>query len=238
MKAYSFIFLAVYLWTSSSTAKKAKPVNITLYFESLCGGCQYFIQHQYYPAFKSIGSIMNVHLVPYGNADETKKGGKWVFTCQHGKEECIGNLIETCAIHFYPNASVYFPFIHCIETSGKIPRKAAPSCAQKFGLDYSKIESCANGDLGNSLEHKMGLKTEALDPKQTYVPWITLEGVHTEKIQNQAENNLVKLICKTYKGSQKPQACQEYQNEGFIQRCWKNPSKIEVVENNSIEITN
>ena len=238
MKPLSFLVVAIYLWISSSTAQEAKPVNITLYFESLCGGCQYFINHQYYPAFKSIGSIMNVHLVPYGNADERKKDGKWVFSCQHGKEECIGNLIETCAIYLYPNTSDYFPFIHCIESSGKIPRKAAPSCAKKFALDYSKIESCANGDLGNRLEHEMALKTGALEPDHTYVPWITLEGVHTEKIENEAENNLVKLICKTYKGSPKPQACEEYQNEGFLQRCWKNSGKIKDVEKNTIDIIN
>ena len=227
----------IYLWISLSRAQQANPVNVTLYYESLCGGCQYFIQHQYYPAFQNISSIMNVGLVPYGNAEEKKKDGKWVFTCQHGKEECIGNLIETCAIHLYPNVNDYFPFIHCIETSGKIPRKAAPSCAQKFKLDYSKIESCANGDLGNNLEHEMALKTEALDPDHTYVPWITINGVHTEKLQNQAEDNLIKLICKTYEGSPKPQACQEDQNQGFVQRCWKKFGNLEDVDTNSIFIT-
>lgn len=234
MKAYSFIFVVVSLWVSSSTAQETKPVNITLYFESLCGGCQWFIKHQLYPAFQSIGSIMNINLVPYGNADEKLKDGKWVFTCQHGKEECIGNLIETCAIHFYPNVTDFFPFIHCIETSGKIPRKAAPSCAQKFDLDYSEIESCASGDLGNKLEHEMALKTDALVPDHTYVPWITLEGVHTEKIQNEAENNLVRLICKTYKGSKKPEACQE--GQGNNQRCWRNSRKNTYVDENSIDV--
>ena len=234
MKAYSFIFVVVSLWVSSSTAQEAKPVNITLYFESLCGGCQWFIKHQLYPAFQSIGSIMNINLVPYGNADEKLKDGKWVFTCQHGKEECIGNLIETCAIHFYPNVTDFFPFIHCIETSGKIPRKSAPSCAQKFDLDYPKIESCASGDLGNKLEHEMALKTDALVPDHTYVPWITLEGVHTEKIQNEAEDNLVRLICKTYKGSEKPEACQDYL--GNNQRCWRNSRKNTYVDENSIDV--
>ena len=158
MKAYSFIFVVVSLWVSYLTAQEAKPVNITLYFESLCGGFQWLIKHQLYPAFQSIGSIMNINL-----------DGKWVFTCQHGKEECIGNLIETCAIHFYPNVTDFFPFIHCTETSGKIPRKAAPSCAQKFDLDYSEIWSCVSGDLGNKLEHEMALKTDALVPDHTYV---------------------------------------------------------------------
>jgi hypothetical protein len=29
----------------------------------------------------------------------------------------------------------------------------------------------------------MGLKTESLDPKHEYVPWIVLNGLHTEDIQ-------------------------------------------------------
>lgn len=198
-----------------STAQK---VNFTLYYESQCGGCRDFIQTQYYPAFRLIGNIMNVHLVPYGNAQETQEGGKWVYDCQHGEEECIGNLIETCAIYLYPNASTYFSFIHCIETSSSVPRMAAPSCAQQYELDYSKIESCSTGDLGNSLEHEMALKTQALNPPHSYVPWVTLEGVHNDDIQNEAEFNLVGLICKTYKSSPKPQACQQYQDRKPIQR--------------------
>ena len=239
MKSCLFIFFAGYLWICSSTAQQAQPVNISLYFESLCGGCQYFIKNQYYPAFKSIGSIMNVHLIPYGNAEEKEQGGKWVFTCQHGKEECIGNVIETCAIHLYPKVSDYFPFIHCIETSNILPRTAAPICAQKLGLDYSKIQSCANSDLGNKLEHEMALKTETLDPPNQYVPWITVEGVHTEKIQNEAEDDLVGLICKTYKGSSKPAPCQKTQTSRGARRCLKNHDKVDGFNNmNSIDIIN
>ena len=222
-KFYIFI-AAIFLGLSSSTAQR---VNFTLYFESLCGGCRDFIKTQYYPTFKLIGSIMNVHLVPYGNAQETQEGGKWVYYCQHGEEECIGNLIETCSMYLNPNASVYFPFIHCIETSSLNPRTAAPSCAQQYGLDYSKIQSCASGDLGNSLQHEMALKTQALNPPHTYVPWVTLEGVHNDDIQNKAEFNLLGLICAAYEGSPKPQACQEDKHNKFIQRCEKKHNRFQ-----------
>ena len=220
MKASYFAvgLVVILLGIHSSTAQ---AVNFTLYYESLCGGCRDFIKQQYYPTFKLIGSIMNVHLVPYGNAEETQEGGKWVYDCQHGQEECIGNVIETCAIYLYPNASVFFPFIHCIETSSLSPRTAAPSCAREYKLDYSQIQSCASGDLGNRLEHEMALKTQALNPPHSYVPWVTLEGVHTDQIQNEAEFNLIGLICGAYKGSPKPQACQEYQDRKLSQRCQK-----------------
>lgn len=188
-------------------SNKGSLVSFTLYMESLCPDCKYFVVSQLYPTFKSVGSIMNLSIVPYGNANERRVGNKWQFTCQHGEEECYGNLIETCAIYYHPNVSVYFPFIHCIEASSSYPKQAAPECAEKFGLDYSKIRSCAEGPLGNSLEHKMAKKTDALQPPHQYVPWVTLNGVHTDKIQNEAESDLKKLICETYQGNPKPAGC-------------------------------
>jgi interferon gamma-inducible protein 30 len=53
----------------------------------------------------------------------------------------------------------------------------------------------------------MALRTNALQPPHQYVPWVTLNGVHTAEIQSKAENNLIQLICDTYQGSPKPEAC-------------------------------
>ena len=190
---------------------KAPLVSFTLYLESLCPDCKDFIKQQLSPAFKAVGSIMNLALVPYGNAEEQQQGGKWLFECQHGQEECYGNLIETCAIHYHSNATVFFPFIYCIESSTSLPRNIASECASKLGLDYSQIRSCVEGSLGNQLEHEMALRTNALQPPHQYVPWVTLNGVHTERIQSEAQNNLIQLICDTYQGSPKPQGCSQSQ---------------------------
>ena len=186
---------------------KAEEVRFTLYMESLCSDCVNFIKQQLWPAFIGVGSIMNLALVPYGNANETEHGGKWEFECQFGEEECYGNIIETCAIYFYPESAKHFPFIHCIEASSALPRYSAPGCAQKCGLHYFQIKACADGPLGNSLEHEMAVKTENLDPPHDHVPWVTLNGVHTDKIQEKAEQNLIKLICDTYQGTPIPPAC-------------------------------
>jgi interferon gamma-inducible protein 30 len=53
--------------------------------------------------------------------------------------------------------------------------------------------------LGNQLQHLNALKTESLRPAHKYVPWVTVNGQHTEEIEQEAERDLVKLICKTYK---------------------------------------
>ena len=58
--------------------------------------------------------------------------------------------------------------------------------------------TCANGSLGMKYEHEMAAKTKALNPPQTYVPWVTLNGMHTKDIEIKAEKDLVGLICETY----------------------------------------
>jgi interferon gamma-inducible protein 30 len=164
---------------------------------------------------------MEVTLVPYGNAEETRYGDQWKFTCQHGPEECVGNLIETCAISILKNATVYFPFIHCLEASiGSSPLSTAERCASQLRIDFAPINKCQSGPEGNALEHAMAQKTNALYPRHEYVPWITLNGKHTDEIQNEASSNLLKLVCNTYQGP-KPSACQQVDMEPIIP-CHKN----------------
>ena len=206
----------------SSSPSDAPKVALTLYFESLCPDCQLFIRQQLYPTYLKVGEIVNLTLVPYGNAEETRKGDKWVFECQHGPKECQGNLIETCALHQLNNISVSFPFIHCFEekterSQDPQPTAIAVKCANSMGIEYAPIYTCVNGPLGNELEHKMAQKTNALEPQHEYVPWVTINGNHTEKLQQEAENDLLKLVCKTYTGT-KPSAC----HQQHVGRCYKN----------------
>ena len=55
-------------------------------------------------AYQSILDIVNITFVPYGNAKELYRPETklYQFYCQHGAEECYGNLIQTCVINFYP----------------------------------------------------------------------------------------------------------------------------------------
>lgn len=50
-------------------------------------------------------------------------------------------------------------------------------CAKSLQIDTSLIMKCAQSQFGNHLEHMMAVKTEALKPQHTYVPWVTLNGV-------------------------------------------------------------
>lgn len=193
------------LWQSEQKAADAPLVRYELYFESLCPGCRQLLTTELYPAWQKVKSIVNVTLVPYGNAKELEVAGKWQYTCQHGPQECVGNLVETCALSILPFDKA-FPFIYCLETNN--PATAGSQCAKELGLlsEYPSIQNCSEGAMGNALEHSMALKTDALNPSHEYVPWVVLNGAHTNAIQNQAESDSLGLICQAYTGV-KPAAC-------------------------------
>lgn len=91
-------------------------------------------------------------------------------------------------------------------------RTSAANCAPYFNISMSTVIQCAQGREGNNLEHKMAVQTSVLNPPHKFVPWITLNGNHTDEIQNQAETDLIGLICNTYTGSKRPPACTKYSN--------------------------
>ena len=79
-----------FVWTSEAR------VNFTVYYESLCADCRQFTIHQVWNAFQAVLEIVNLTLVPYGNAREVYRPETqlYQFYCQHGADECYGNLIH------------------------------------------------------------------------------------------------------------------------------------------------
>ena len=189
----------------------AGPVNFSLYYGSLCNACLSMLQLQLYPVYTSLGeSVINLTLVPYGNTRENKTtSGHWVFDCQYGPEECLGNIIQLCALHLEKNKTKALRFIHCLNNNIPGFTKAAGLCAPQFSINYNRLTACVTGDKGAELEHEMAVMTRQLSPPHTYVPWITVNGVHTEKINDWAMADLLSLICQVYTGPT-PDACKKY----------------------------
>ena len=92
-------------------------VLVELYFESLCPYCQQFILGSLKTAAstKDLWTIADFKAYPYGNARTIQNGSSWSFTCQHGVNECYGNMIEACAINTYDWYTQALPFIICLE---------------------------------------------------------------------------------------------------------------------------
>ncbi|NXD67791.1 GILT reductase, partial [Eolophus roseicapillus] len=176
------------------------PVELGLFYESLCPACRRFLVQQLFTTWLLLpAEALSITLVPYGNAQERNESGKWEFQCQHGPEECLGNMIETCLMHEAKNFSTYFPVIFCLE-SGSSVTKNLEACLQVYApqLDGARIAACVQGDTGAALMHRNAQRTEALDPPHQYVPWVVVNGKHTDELQAQAEASLLGLICRLY----------------------------------------
>ncbi|GLD51150.1 gamma-interferon-inducible lysosomal thiol reductase isoform X1 [Lates japonicus] len=184
--------------------QRGDSVEVGLYYESLCPGCRQFLSLMLFPTWVLLGDIMTVNLVPFGNAVEKEQGQKYIFECQHGEQECLGNMIETCLMNMTDRA---FPIIFCMEFSSDV-LKSAKTCTEiyKPDLSWDDVMTCVKGDMGNKLMHQNALETKALNPPHEYVPWVTINGEHTEDLQNKAMSSLFSLVCSMYKGP-KPEAC-------------------------------
>ena len=123
-----------------------EPVLVELYYESLCPGCRQFITSMLSPTWdlmKDTGT-MQVAVYPYGNANQTQNpDGSWMFSCQHGDKECLGNKLEVCLMrHLDWDSRAYMGAIACMEQSD--PIKQARSCIEKHTtLKYEVIRKCA-----------------------------------------------------------------------------------------------
>lgn len=151
---------------------------------------------------------MNFTLYPYGNAHEKQNpDGTWAFTCQHGTNECVANMIIACAMHYHPKSTDYMNFVECLE-SASAPATSGQKCAKSTGYDWDEINTCSTGKLGNTLMHQVALATDGLSPKHQWTPWVVMNGKPLS--QSQLDQHLVKLVCGAYTGSDKPPACNSY----------------------------
>uniref|UniRef100_A0A7M4FC20 Gamma-interferon-inducible lysosomal thiol reductase n=1 Tax=Crocodylus porosus TaxID=8502 RepID=A0A7M4FC20_CROPO len=113
-----------------------------------------------------------------GSAPERNVSGRWQFECQHGAEECLGNMMEACLMDVLQDFDVYFLTIFCMESGSSVTGNLG-ACLQVYAptVNPSDIMACVKGDQGIKLMHNNAQRTDALQPPHSYVPWIVVNGV-------------------------------------------------------------
>ena len=116
------------------TEASCQSVNIKIYYESLCPYSRQIITEHLHPTFHSdLGKYMDVDFIPINNGRDVYNliqcqnwinlfffqyspdgTGGWDFECQHGEEECIGNLYQVCLVDKVTDKSVQMDAINCI----------------------------------------------------------------------------------------------------------------------------
>ena len=187
-------------------------VQIDMYTEALCPDCIQFITTSFKTAFqtKDFDLIANLNLYPYGNAHQSQSGTQWAFTCQHGANECFGNLMENCVFHL-SGKQIGFEFAICLEENirqySQDFTKTGAYCAQQLGVNMDDVTGCMQGDVGNKIQHDVADQTESLFPAHQYVPWIVVNNKHDSATENLVMDDLLGYVCKNYKGTVKIDAC-------------------------------
>ncbi|KAJ4972253.1 hypothetical protein NE237_005352 [Protea cynaroides] len=200
----SFLLLSYILVFASvdGSSSPAPKVSLALYYETLCPYCSSFIINQLSSVFEQgLITIVDLKLVPYGNA---KIQGNDNIVCQHGSYECLLNTVEACAINVWSDVNKHFNFIYCVErlvTEGKY--KEWESCFEKMAVDPKGIVECYNSGLGKEIELFYANITGFLQPPHAYVPWVT---VNDQPLYLDYAN-FKSYVCKAYKGSPLPKAC-------------------------------
>jgi len=200
---------------ADSMLNNSMPVQVDLYFESLCPYCRHLITNQFLPNYDNLMDVMNVSLFPYGNANRRSvpgSDGLYNYTCQHGPDECVANRIYTAALDKYGQGAA-FKFVACLEASSD-PASIANglTCGNQHGVNYTAVRDLGLSDDGNRLEAHMADLTDALNPSHQYVPWIVFDGVTNQNYMNAASNNLKKVVCELYerKNGMGLEACTPY----------------------------
>ncbi|GKT93329.1 gamma interferon inducible lysosomal thiol reductase [Colletotrichum tofieldiae] len=70
--------------------------------------------------------------------------------CKHGPSECMGNIIELCAAHLYPDPKINLGFTMCLtrEYSAIPDRTLVEDCALEHAIDIKALNDCATEDDG------------------------------------------------------------------------------------------
>jgi interferon gamma-inducible protein 30 len=168
---------------------------IDVYLESLCPDCMDFVGGSFKNFYlnKDHDKLAVVNFYPYGNANEKWNGKQWEFTCQHGENECYGNLIETCAFKKF-DVNGGQAILICIEDNirkfDKDFEKTLEHCVPDEAI-RNEILTCAKNEEGNAYMHENAQKT----PKHNYVPWVHFNGQHDKEVEDKVLSNMLSYLC-------------------------------------------
>lgn len=186
----------------------AKAVTINLYYETRCPDCVEFINQTLRPLWnnKDIRPHLNITMNPYGNAmsipvakvsegykfwhpNTTSEGWEFVHICQHGTDECLGNLIQACAISMAKKEQ-FMEMVFCMADKPDWSiEKASYDCMNQTKIDQNAVKECVNTPQGNKMFADLGRLTQAVPGRQG-TPWVLIEG------QNLANTtDLMRSVC-------------------------------------------
>lgn len=210
---------------SDNSRSRSSSPSIEIFYETQCPYSLDFLDATLRAVWTDpdLWSAMDVQFRPFGNvymyeSSELSEGYHFwhpealypVLMCQHGDMECLGNMIQACVMDLQ-DESKYVPYILCMSSYGLTAgiELASYECGKKLNIDMEQVRDCVYSEKGHDLELVHGDATRAA--KVTYVPWVTVNGVHIVE----GKDAILKAVCGAMSDT-KPSACAAYETIGSI----------------------
>lgn len=197
--------------TERSNTSKIIQLKTSLYLESKCPDCHQFFHKQFAPVYQKFPEYITLDLIPFGNAHMIKlDNGSYVITCQHGPDECLGNMYEACATKLMQETSpgLLVKYYDCLAQLSDM-KEGVRKCANTTGVNFEQLDNCTK-TKGTDYIVEYGKRTEALKGRK-FVPTVVIDDEFNIKDQKRIAKNFFKYFCEKIKGDQ-PEQCNEIQN--------------------------
>ncbi|KAI5712514.1 GILT-like protein 1 [Diaphorina citri] len=189
MKSVLETSFLVTLWNVVLSIVQAQesPAHLTVYYEALCPDSRYFVTRPLHNALQTFPEL-NVKYVPFGKASSNSYGG---FDCQHGPEECRGNIVHGCALARLEPGKAQHDFVYC----GMLYPKQYERCVVKSGLSWVDVEACSQSPEGSNYHRNFEVITKGETDGPTFVPSIAFNNVFDKSKSTEAFNDLESYLC-------------------------------------------
>ncbi|KFY28876.1 hypothetical protein V491_00255 [Pseudogymnoascus sp. VKM F-3775] len=125
--------------------KAGNLVPLEAHVMSKCPDTRACLRELVIPAMERVSSKVDFTLTFLGRPTENDG-----VDCMHGPQECMGNILELCAAHLYPEPRIYLGFTMCLSNDYReIPDEAlVKGCALEHAVDIQKLNECAGSADG------------------------------------------------------------------------------------------
>jgi len=192
-----------------------KKVKLEIHYETLCPYCTSLIGTDLKSLWNDaeFRERLDVSMYPAGNVkifpveglsegwrafhpDLVGDGFEHIFQCQHGEEECLGNMIQACAMKMLDEPADYMPFLFCMESAEESVENAAFRCAKETTtLDARDVVTCTQTAEANKMMFSISNYSDSLSPPRQHAPWVVINGNHEEKADN---GDLLESLCSAF----------------------------------------
>ncbi|KAL9052972.1 MAG: hypothetical protein Q9162_005090 [Coniocarpon cinnabarinum] len=124
----------------------ASKVTLEAHIMSKCPDARDCLNDLVVPAMQDISSLVDFKLSYIGTIDNHTGA----VECKHGPSECMGNIIDLCAAHLYPEPKIYLGFATCLTNEyDSIPdQDFVKGCALEHDVDFDELNECVSKDYG------------------------------------------------------------------------------------------